>query len=74
MNKLVLYRKAKRMRQWDLANRLGISEVRLSRWECGRIPIPREAAEAIAGILEVPCMEIFPELFQQGRKKCSQKE
>lgn len=59
-NKLFYYRRAKGLRQYQLAERLGISEVRVSRIETGRtVPTP-ELSEQISVMLGVAVEELFP--------------
>ena len=63
MNNLLIYRKRARMRQFDLAQKLGITEQMVSRWETGRSEPHIEQAVDIARILGVDPAEIFPEMF-----------
>ncbi len=59
-NKSLYYRRSKGLRQNQLAERLGISEVRVSRIETGRtVPTP-ELSEQISVMLGVTVDEVFP--------------
>jgi len=66
MNNLVLYRKRARMRQFDIARQLGVTEQLISKWECGRSEPHIEQAVDIARILGVNPEKIFPEMFGSG--------
>ena len=63
MNNLVTYRKRARMRQFDIARQLGVSEQLISKWECGRAEPHIEQAVDIARILKLAPEKIFPEMF-----------
>jgi transcriptional regulator with XRE-family HTH domain len=59
-NKLFYYRRARGLRQYQLAERLGISEVRVSRIETGRtVPTP-ELSGKISELLGVAVDDVFP--------------
>ena len=49
------------MKQWRLANALGISQTELSHYEVGRRRCPIEIRYRIAKILNVPVEQLFPE-------------
>ena len=66
MNNLVLYRKRARMRQFDIARQLGVTEQLISKWECGRAEPHIEQAVDISRILGVDPEKIFPEMFGLG--------
>lgn len=66
MNNLVLYRKRARMRQFDIARQLGVTEQLISKWECGRVEPHVEQAVDVARILGVDPSKIFPEMFELG--------
>jgi transcriptional regulator with XRE-family HTH domain len=63
MNNLVIYRKRARMRQFDIARRLGVTEQLISKWECGRAEPHIEQAVDMARIIGVAPEKIFPEMF-----------
>ena len=60
-NKLFYYRRERGLRQFELAERLGISEVRISRIETGRTSPTSALAERISGVLGVSVDDVFPE-------------
>ena len=66
MNNLVLYRKRAKLRQFDIARQLGVTEQLISKWECGRSEPQIEAIVDIARILGVEPEKIFPEMFGLG--------
>jgi len=66
MNNLVLYRKRARMRQFDIARQLGVTEQLVSKWECGRAEPCIEYAVDISRILGIDPEMIFPEMFGCG--------
>jgi putative transcriptional regulator len=63
-NNLFLFRRKARMRQFDLAQKLGITEQAVSGYETGRIEPTIDRALEIARILEVEPKDIFPSLFK----------
>ncbi len=63
MNNLVTYRKRARMRQFDIARQLGVTEQLISKWECGRAEPHIEQAVDIARIIGVNPEKIFPGMF-----------
>lgn len=66
MNNLVLYRKRARMRQFDIARQLGVTEQLISKWESGRAEPHIEQAVDLSRILDVAPEKIFPEMFASG--------
>ncbi|PIQ90218.1 MAG: hypothetical protein COV71_05870 [Candidatus Omnitrophica bacterium CG11_big_fil_rev_8_21_14_0_20_41_12] len=66
MNNLVLYRKRARMRQFDIARQLGVTEQLISKWESGRAEPHIEQAVDVARILDIDPEKIFPEMFAIG--------
>ena len=66
MNNLLIYRKRARMRQFDIARQLGVTEQLISKWECGRSEPHIEQALDIARILGVVPEKIFPKMFGAG--------
>ena len=64
MNNLVFYRKRARMRQFDIARQLGVTEQLISKWECGRAEPCIEQAVDIARILGIDPIKVFPEMFR----------
>lgn len=66
MNNLVLYRKRARIRQFDIARQLGVTEQLISKWECGRAEPHVEQAVDIARILGEDPEKIFPAMFGHG--------
>jgi DNA-binding XRE family transcriptional regulator len=63
VNSLLFYRKRARMRQFDLAQKLGVTEQMISNFETGRRKPSVSQAVDIARILGCDAAEIFPEIF-----------
>ncbi len=59
-------RALRRMSQFDLADAIGYSAVRLSHFETGKANPPLEVAEQICEILDAPLEELFPDLAEQS--------
>jgi len=60
---LLVYRKKAGMRQLDLAQKLGITEQMISKWETGRAKPSVDQAVDIARILKVDANKVFPDMF-----------
>lgn len=63
-NNLFLYRRKAKMRQFDLAQRLGVTEQAVSGYETGRTKLSIDRAVEIARVLGVEPKDIFPSLFR----------
>ena len=48
-----------KLRQRAIAEAMGVSEPTMSAWLCGNRPVPRNRAEQMAGILDLPIREII---------------
>lgn len=63
MNFLVVYRKAKRLTQFDVAKILGVTDTLISKWETGKVIPPNEQVVKLCEIYGVSVKKLFPELF-----------
>lgn len=63
MNFLAVYRKAKRLTQFDVAKILGVTDTLISKWETGKIMPSNEQLVRLAGIYEVNVKKLYPDLF-----------
>jgi transcriptional regulator with XRE-family HTH domain len=68
MNFLSVYRKSKRLTQFDVAKILGVSDVMISKWETGKIMPTNEQIVKLAEIYVVGVKKLFPDLFGEGGK------
>ena len=64
-NNLFIYRKRARLRQFDLAQKLGITEQLISAYETGRAKVSLDRAIEIGRILKIDPKLIFPDVFKQ---------
>jgi len=62
MTKLIVYRKQARLRQFDLGQKLGVTEQLISKWETGRSEPSWDQKVDIARILGATPEEIFVEI------------
>lgn len=60
LNFMSVFRKYKKLSQWDLGQELGIDKCIISDWETGKKLPPYEMRERVAEILERPVKQIFP--------------
>ena len=67
-NNLFLYRRRANLRQLDLANKVGLSEQAISKYERGRAKPPIKTAIAIAKILGVDVKKVFPDIQETVKK------
>jgi transcriptional regulator with XRE-family HTH domain len=63
MNFVSIYRKDKRLTQFDLAVKMNVSESLISKWERGRVMPTSEELIKLSEILEVSVRILFPESF-----------
>jgi transcriptional regulator with XRE-family HTH domain len=63
MNFLSVYRKAKKLTQFDVAVILKVSDTLISKWETGKVIPTNEEMVKLAEIYEVGIRKLFPELF-----------
>lgn len=63
MNFLAVYRKNKRMTQFDVAKILGVTDTLISKWETGKFMPTNEQLVKLSEIYEVPIKILYPELF-----------
>lgn len=59
-NRLRVLRAERRLTQWDVAERIGISQGTYSLWEIGRITPTEEQRDQIAAALDVSVAELLP--------------
>jgi DNA-binding XRE family transcriptional regulator len=64
-NDLFIFRKRARLRQFDLAQKLGVTEQLISAYETGRAKVPLDRAIEIGRILKVDPKVIFPDVFKK---------
>ncbi len=64
-NDLFIYRKKARLRQFDLAQKLGVTEQLISAYETGRARVSIDRAIEIGRILKTDPKLIFPDVFKQ---------
>jgi len=63
-NNLFLFRRKAKMRQFDLAQKLGITEQAVSGYETGRTKVTIDRGIEIARVLGADPKDIFPYLFK----------
>lgn len=63
MNFLAVYRKAKKLTQFDVAKMLGVTDTLISKWETDKIMPTNEQLVKLSEIYEVGIKKLFPELF-----------
>jgi tellurite methyltransferase len=63
MNFLSVYRKNKRMTQFDVAKVLGVTDTLISKWETGKVIPTNEDIVKLSEIYKVSIKKLFPELF-----------
>lgn len=56
---LAEWREARGLSQDRLANRLGVTDVTVSRWENGRVEVSRPVMEAIAESLDIDVTDLY---------------
>lgn len=64
-NQLFYYRKLRGMRQFELANEVGLKELTISNYETERATPSKKIALKIAKVLKVDVEEIFPKLIRK---------
>jgi transcriptional regulator with XRE-family HTH domain len=60
ITKLKIERLRRGIRQWDLANRSGIDNTKLSLIETGQLMPSKEIKRAISKVLRIPVRVLFP--------------
>lgn len=63
MNFLSVYRKAKRLTQFDVAVIMKVSDTLISKFETGKVIPTNEQIVKLSEIYEVAIKKLFPELF-----------
>ena len=63
MNFLAVYRKAKKLTQFDVAVILKVSDTLISKWETGKVIPTNEEMVKLSEIYGVGIKKLFPELF-----------
>ena len=63
MNFLSVYRKAKKLTQFDVAVILKVSDTLISKWETGKVIPTNEELVKLSEIYGVGIKKLFPELF-----------
>ncbi len=68
MNFLAVYRKSKRLTQWDVASIMKVSDTLISKWETGKIMPTNEELNKLSEIYGVGIKKLFPDLFEGDLK------
>jgi len=63
MNFLAVYRKAKKLTQFDVAVILKVSDTLISKWETGKVMPTNEEMIKLSEIYGIGIKKLFPELF-----------
>jgi transcriptional regulator with XRE-family HTH domain len=63
MNFLSVYRKAKKLTQFDVAVIMKVSDTLISKWETGKIMPNNEELVKLSEIYGVGVKKLYPELF-----------
>jgi len=63
MNFLSVYRKAKKLTQFDVAVIMKVSDTLISKWETGKVIPTNEEIVKLSEIYGVAIKKLFPELF-----------
>lgn len=63
MNFLSVYRKAKKLTQFDVAVIMKVSDTLISKWETGKIMPNNEELVKLSEIYGIPIKRLFPDLF-----------
>jgi len=63
MNFLSVYRKSKKLTQWDVAAMLKVSDTLISKWETGKIQPTNEELNKLSEIYEVGIRKLCPTMF-----------
>lgn len=61
MNRIRFFRRQANITQEQLGKAVGVSQVKIHRWETGKRKIPRETRSKIISILGLPKELIFPD-------------
>jgi transcriptional regulator with XRE-family HTH domain len=68
MNFLAVYRKSKKLTQWDVASIMKVSDTLISKWETNKIMPTNEELVKLSEIYGVGIKKLFPDLFGEGGK------
>ena len=68
MNFLAVYRKNKKMTQFDVAKILGVTDTLISKWETEKIIPSNEQIVKLSEIYGINAKKLFPELFGDENK------
>jgi transcriptional regulator with XRE-family HTH domain len=63
MNFLAVYRKNKRMTQFDVAKILGVTDSLISKWETGKVMPTNEELVKLSEIYGIGIKKLYPSLF-----------
>ena len=66
MNFLAVYRKSKKLTQWDVASIMKVSDTLISKWETNKIMPTNEELVKLSEIYGVGIKKLFPDLFGEG--------
>ena len=66
MNRIRFFRRQANITQEELGKAVGVSQIKIHRWEAGKIKIPWEMREKIVAILGLPEKLIFPDSGSEG--------
>ena len=67
MNFLAVYRKSKKLTQWDVASTMKVSDTLISKWETGKIMPTNEELVKLSEIYGIGIKKLFPDLFEGGQ-------
>jgi transcriptional regulator with XRE-family HTH domain len=63
MNFLSVYRKSKKLTQWDVASMMKVSDTLISKWETGKIMPTNEELVKLSEIYGIGIKKLYPSLF-----------
>lgn len=69
---IVIRRKALGLNQEQLADKVGVLQTMISRWERGVTPLPGPMAKVLAKVLDVPVVDLLVTAFPSTRRSQSQ--
>jgi transcriptional regulator with XRE-family HTH domain len=68
MNFLAVYRKNKKMTQFDVAKILGVTDTLISKWETGKFMPTNEQLIKLSSIYNTEVKKLYPELFGEEKQ------
>jgi transcriptional regulator with XRE-family HTH domain len=68
MNFLAVYRKSKKLTQFDVALIMKVSDTLISKWETGKVMPTNEELVKLCEIYEIGIKKLYPDLFESGLK------